>query len=37
VLKLWVQLVVLGRGRQNTPVLFRNPTVPGVPADTIKP
>jgi glycosyltransferase involved in cell wall biosynthesis len=27
VLKLWVQLVVLGRGRQTTPVLFRNPTV----------
>jgi glycosyltransferase involved in cell wall biosynthesis len=29
VLKLWVQLVVLGRGRQNTPVLFRNPTISG--------
>jgi glycosyltransferase involved in cell wall biosynthesis len=29
VLKLWVQLVVLGRGRQNTPVLFRNPTIRG--------
>lgn len=28
VLKLWVQLVVLGRGRQSTPVLFRNPTIP---------
>ena len=27
VMKLWVQLVVLGRGRQATPVLFRNPTV----------
>jgi glycosyltransferase involved in cell wall biosynthesis len=27
VLKLWVQLVVFGRGRQNTPVLFRNPTI----------
>ena len=37
VLKLWVQLVVLGRGRQSSPVLFRNPTVPGVPADTTKP
>ena len=37
VLKLWVQLVVLGRGRQSSPVLFRNPTVPGVPADSIKP
>jgi hypothetical protein len=29
--------VVLGRGRQSTPVLFRNPTVPGVPADTAEP
>jgi glycosyltransferase involved in cell wall biosynthesis len=29
VLKLWVQLVVFGRGRQNTPVLFRNPTISG--------
>ncbi len=28
VLKLWLQLVVLGRGRQSTPVLFRNPTIP---------
>jgi glycosyltransferase involved in cell wall biosynthesis len=37
VLKLWVQLVVLGRGRQTSPVLFRNPTVPGVPADPTKP
>jgi glycosyltransferase involved in cell wall biosynthesis len=27
VLKLWVQLVVLGRGRQTSPVLFRNPTI----------
>ena len=27
VLKLCVQLVVLGRGRQSTPVLFRNPTI----------
>jgi hypothetical protein len=25
VMKLWIQLVVLGRGRQSTPVLFRNP------------
>jgi glycosyltransferase involved in cell wall biosynthesis len=25
VLKLWIELVVLGRGRQSTPVLFRNP------------
>jgi glycosyltransferase involved in cell wall biosynthesis len=25
VLKLWVELVVFGRGRQSTPVLFRNP------------
>ena len=37
VLKLWLQLVVLGRGRQSSPVLFRNPTVPGVPADSAKP
>jgi glycosyltransferase involved in cell wall biosynthesis len=37
VMKLWLQLVVLGRGRQTSPVLFRNPTVPGVPADTSKP
>jgi glycosyltransferase involved in cell wall biosynthesis len=29
VLRLWVQLVVFGRGRQNTPVLFRNPTISG--------
>ncbi len=27
VLKLWLQLVVLGRGRQNMPVLLRNPTI----------
>jgi hypothetical protein len=34
VLKLWVQLVVLGRGRQHTPVLFRNPTISGsIPPD----
>ena len=25
VLKLWIELVVLGRGRQSTPVLFRDP------------
>ena len=25
VLKLWIELVVLGRGRQSTPVLFRSP------------
>ena len=37
VLKLWVQLVVLGRGRQATPVLFRNPTISGViPPDSRK-
>ena len=36
VMKLWLQLVVLGQGRQSSPVLFRNPTVPGVPADTTK-
>ena len=29
VLTLWLQLVVLGRGRQHTPVLFRNPTIGG--------
>jgi glycosyltransferase involved in cell wall biosynthesis len=29
VLKLWLQLVVLGRGRQATPVLFRNPAAGG--------
>jgi glycosyltransferase involved in cell wall biosynthesis len=39
VLKLWLQLVVLGRGRQNTPVLFRNPTISGapIPPDSTKP
>jgi glycosyltransferase involved in cell wall biosynthesis len=36
VLKLWVQLVVLGRGRQRTPVLFRDPTITGVPTESIK-
>jgi hypothetical protein len=25
VLKLWIELVVLGRGRQSSPVLFRDP------------
>jgi hypothetical protein len=30
VLKLWIKLVVLGRGRTNSPVLFRNPTIGGV-------
>ena len=29
VLKLWIQLVVLGRGRQTTAVLFKNPTISG--------
>jgi glycosyltransferase involved in cell wall biosynthesis len=33
VMKLWLQLVVLGRGRQNTPVLFKNPTVHAAPPD----
>ena len=38
VLKLWVKLVVLGRGRSDTPVLFRNPTISGVvPHDSTKP
>jgi glycosyltransferase involved in cell wall biosynthesis len=37
VLKLWIQLVVLGRGRQSTPVLFKNPTIRGtVPPDSLK-
>lgn len=37
VLKLWVQLVVLGRGRQAAPVLFRNPTISGaVPPESLK-
>jgi glycosyltransferase involved in cell wall biosynthesis len=35
VLKLWLRLVVLGRGRQATPVLFRNPTAGGaLPPET---
>jgi glycosyltransferase involved in cell wall biosynthesis len=38
VMKLWVQLVVLGRGRQTTPVLFRNPTISGqIPPESTKP
>ncbi len=38
VLKLWLQLVVLGRGRQTTPVLFKNPTVAGTsPPEVTKP
>jgi glycosyltransferase involved in cell wall biosynthesis len=37
VMKLWLQLVVLGRGRQSTPVLFKNPTISGaVPPDSTK-
>jgi glycosyltransferase involved in cell wall biosynthesis len=37
VLKLWIRLVVLGRGRQSTPVLFRNPTIGGAaPTDPVK-
>ena len=38
VMKLWVQLVVLGRGRSNTPALFRNPTIGGTaPPESTKP
>ena len=38
VMKLWVQLVVLGRGRSSTPVLFRNPTIGGAaPPESTKP
>jgi hypothetical protein len=36
VMKLWLQLVVLGRGRQSTPVLFKNPTVHAAPPDVRK-
>ena len=36
VLRLWVQLVVLGRGRQNSAVLFRNPTIKTTPTDSVK-
>jgi glycosyltransferase involved in cell wall biosynthesis len=31
VLRLWLQLVVLGRGRSNSAVLFRNPTIGTTP------
>ena len=35
VIKLWIQLVVLGRGRQNTPMLFKNPTISrAIPPDS---
>jgi glycosyltransferase involved in cell wall biosynthesis len=38
VLRLWVKLVVLGRGRTNAQVLFRNPTIGGaVPRDSRHP
>ncbi|HEU5259101.1 MAG TPA: glycosyltransferase family 2 protein [Vicinamibacterales bacterium] len=38
VMRLWVKLVVLGRGRTNSPVLFRNPTISGVvPPESTKP
>jgi len=38
VLRLWVKLVVLGRGRNNSAVLFRNPTISGVvPPESTKP
>jgi len=38
VLRLWVKLVVLGRGRTNSPVLFRNPTISGaLPPESTKP
>jgi len=37
VLRLWIQLVVLGRGRSSTPVLFRNPTISGaIPPESTK-
>ena len=37
VLKLWIRLVVLGRGRQTAPVLFRNPTISStVPPESLK-
>ena len=37
VLKLWVTLVLLGRGRHTTPVLFRNQTISGaVPPESMK-
>ena len=34
VMKLWVKLVVLGRGRQGTPVLFSDPRIGAAPHDT---
>jgi len=38
VLRLWVKLVVLGRGRTTSPVLFRNPTITSVlPPESTKP
>jgi glycosyltransferase involved in cell wall biosynthesis len=37
VLKLWIRLVVLGRGRHTSAVLFRNPTISGTaPSDSVK-
>jgi glycosyltransferase involved in cell wall biosynthesis len=37
VLKLWITLVVLGRGRHSTHVLLRNPTISGVvPPESMK-
>jgi len=37
VLKLWLTLVVLGRGRDSSPVLFRNPTISSVvPPESMK-
>lgn len=37
VLKLWMKLVVLGRGRQSASVLFRNPTIRGTaPTEPVK-
>jgi glycosyltransferase involved in cell wall biosynthesis len=36
VLKLWITLVVLGRGRQGTSVLFRNPTIRAASRESAK-
>jgi glycosyltransferase involved in cell wall biosynthesis len=36
VLKLWVHLVVLGKGRLTQPVLFRNPTIGASSSESIK-
>jgi glycosyltransferase involved in cell wall biosynthesis len=36
VMKLWIHLVVLGRGRQGSPVLFKNPTI-GTPPRSTRP